>query len=30
MLRVINENRVDVMPLVEGSVADWVNGGSFG
>ena len=30
LLRVINENRVDVLPMIEGSVADWVNGGSFG
>lgn len=30
LVRVINENRVDLLPLVEGSVADWVNGGSFG
>lgn len=30
LLRVINENRVDLMPMVEGSVADWVNGGNFG
>ena len=30
LLRVINENRVDLLPMVEGSVADWVNGGSFG
>ena len=30
LLRVINENHVDVVPMIEGSVADWVNGGSFG
>ena len=30
LLRVINENRVDVLPMVEGSVVDWGNGGSFG
>ena len=30
LLKVINENRVDLLPMVEGSVADWVNGGNFG